>query len=211
MANVNGPADAATAGRVGATGVGLYRTEYLFLTHPSVPDEEEQLAAYREVIESAPRKTVTIRTLDLGGDKHVPYLGTRKEANPFMGFRSIRLSSAYPEFFQAQLRAILRAGQFGNVSVMFPMISMLEEVQRIKKVVSRTRLALLRSGVRFGENIPIGIMIEVPAAALCIDELLEEVEAVHPHTARIGGLVDPRDHRVQPAVGGAPDEGRQQQ
>ncbi len=178
LANVSGLVDTHAACRSGATAVGLYRTEYLFLTHPSIPDEEEQLAAYRQVIEAAPSKTVTIRTLDLGGDKHVPYLGTRKEANPFMGFRSIRLSSAYPEFFQAQLRAILRAGQFGKVSMMFPMISMLEEVQRIKKVVARTRLALLRSGVRFGEEIPLGIMIEVPAAALCIDELLEEVDFV---------------------------------
>src|SRR5205085_11942460 len=134
------------------TGVGLYRTEYLFLTHPSIPDEEEQLAAYRAVIEAAPRRAVTIRTLDLGGDKHVPYLGTRKEANPFMGFRSIRLSSAYPEFFQAQLRTILRAGQYGKVSLLFPMISMLEEVLRIKKVVARTRLALKRGGVRFAEE-----------------------------------------------------------
>jgi phosphoenolpyruvate-protein phosphotransferase len=178
LANVSGLADAQMAGRAGATGVGLYRTEYLFLTHPSIPDEEEQLAAYREVIEAAPNKAVTIRTLDLGGDKHVPYLGTRKEANPFMGFRSIRLSSAHPEFFQAQLRAILRAGQYGQVSLMFPMISMLEEVQRIKKTVQRTRLALLKAGVPFGENIPIGVMIEVPAAALCIDELLDEVDFV---------------------------------
>jgi phosphoenolpyruvate-protein phosphotransferase len=178
LANVSGPADALTAARTGATGVGLYRTEYLFLTHPSIPDEEEQLAAYREVIEASPGKTVTIRTLDLGGDKHVPYLGTRKEANPFMGFRSIRLSSAHPEFFQAQLRAILRAGRYGNVSVMFPMISLLEEVQRIKKVVHRTRMALLRAGAPFAEDIPLGVMIEVPAAALCIDELLEEVDFV---------------------------------
>jgi phosphoenolpyruvate-protein phosphotransferase len=158
--------------------VGLYRTEYLFLTHASVPEEEEQLAAYREVVEAAPNKSVTIRTLDLGGDKHVPYLGTRKEANPFMGFRSIRLSSAYPELFQTQLRAILRAGLFGRVSILFPMVSMLEEVQRIKKVLQRTKLTLLRAGVPFAEDLPLGIMIEVPAAALCIDELLEEVDFV---------------------------------
>src|SRR5439155_2171226 len=129
LANVNGPADALMAGRAGAAGVGLYRTEFLFLTHPSVPSEEEQLAAYREVIEAAPNRAVTIRTLDLGGDKNVPYLGHRHEANPFMGFRSIRLSSAYPEFFETQLRAILRAGRHGRVSLMFPMITTLEEVQ----------------------------------------------------------------------------------
>ncbi|HWG46676.1 MAG TPA: phosphoenolpyruvate--protein phosphotransferase [Gemmataceae bacterium] len=178
LANINGPADAATAGSAGATGVGLYRTEYLFLTHPSVPDEEEQLAAYRAVIEAAPNHQVTIRTLDLGGDKHVPYLGDRNEANPFMGFRSIRLSSAYPEFFQTQLRAILRAGRYGKVSLLFPMISTLEEVQRLKKTVDRTRLALQRAGTPFAEDIPLGIMLEVPAAALCIEAILEEVDFV---------------------------------
>jgi phosphotransferase system enzyme I (PtsI) len=178
LANVNSPADAAVACTVGASGVGLYRTEYLFLTHPSVPDEEEQLAAYRAVIEAAPNQTVTIRTLDLGGDKHVPYLGDRNEANPFMGFRSIRLSWAYPELFQTQLRAILRAGRYGKVSLLFPMISTLEEVQRLKKVVHRTRLGLRRAGVPFGEDIPLGIMLEVPAAALCIEELLREVDFV---------------------------------
>jgi phosphoenolpyruvate-protein phosphotransferase len=158
--------------------VGLYRTEYLFLTHTSIPDEEEQLAAYREVIESAPSRAVTIRTLDLGGDKHVPYLNTRKEANPFMGFRSIRLSSAYPEFFQAQLRAILRAGMYGEVSLLFPMISLLEEVRSIKEMVAQTREDLLRAGTPIGERMPLGIMIEVPAAALCIEELLDEVDFV---------------------------------
>ncbi|MGL4553941.1 MAG: phosphoenolpyruvate--protein phosphotransferase [Gemmataceae bacterium] len=178
LANVNGPADARMASAAGAVGVGLYRTEYLFLTHSTVPDEEDQFNAYKEVIEAAPNHRVTIRTLDLGGDKQVPYLGVRREANPFMGFRSIRLSSAHPEFFQAQLRAILRAGRSGDVSMMFPMISLLEEVHRTKKVVQRTRLALERAGVPQGVKIPLGIMIEVPGAALCIDELLDEVDFV---------------------------------
>jgi phosphoenolpyruvate-protein phosphotransferase len=178
LANVNGPADAATAARAGATGVGLYRTEYLFLTHPSVPDEEEQVAAYRAVIEAAPNRAVTIRTLDLGGDKQVPYLGHRHEANPFMGFRSIRLSSAYPEFFQTQLRAILRAGRYGRVSLMFPMITTLEEVRRLKKVVERTRQALRHAGTPFAEDVPLGVMIEVPAAALGIEAILPEVDFV---------------------------------
>ena len=178
LANVNGKADAVTAARAGATGVGLYRTEYLFLTHPTVPDEEEQLAAYREVIEAAPNRRVTIRTLDLGGDKQVPYLGSHREANPFMGWRSIRLSSAHPEFFQTQLRAILRAGAYGRVSLLFPMISTLEEVQRLKRVVQRTKLRLARAGVPHGEDVPLGIMLEVPAAALCIDALLAEVDFV---------------------------------
>jgi phosphoenolpyruvate-protein phosphotransferase len=178
LANVNAPADAEMAGKVGAAGVGLYRTEYLFLTHPTVPDEEEQLAAYRAVIEAAPNRRVTIRTLDLGGDKQVPYFGHQREANPFMGWRSIRLSSAYPEFFQTQLRAIQRAGKYGEVSLLFPMISTLEEVQRLKRVVRRTRLQLARAGVPAGDHIPFGVMLEVPAAALCIDSILEEVDFV---------------------------------
>lgn len=178
LANVNSAADAAMAGQAGASGVGLYRTEYLFLTHPTVPDEEEQLAAYRQILEASPNQQVTIRTLDLGGDKQVPYIGQQREANPFMGWRSIRLSTAYPEFFQTQLRAILRAGRYGKVSLLFPMVSTLEEVQRLKRIVKRTRLALHRQGVAFGEEIPIGIMVEVPAAALCIDALAEEVDFV---------------------------------
>jgi phosphoenolpyruvate-protein phosphotransferase len=178
LANVNSPTDAAMAGCGGAVGVGLYRTEYLFLAHPSVPDEEEQLAAYREVIESAPNHTVTIRTLDLGGDKQVPYLHQQREANPFMGFRSIRLSSAFPVFFETQLRAILRAARTGHVSILFPMVSTLEEVQQLKKVVDRTLLALHRAGVPHAERLPLGVMIEVPAAALCIEALLKEVDFV---------------------------------
>src|SRR5262249_52674530 len=138
LANVNSPADAATAVRAGAVGVGLYRTEYLFLTHQAVPSEEEQLATYRSVIEASPEGSVTVRTLDLGGDKQVPYLGSHREANPFMGWRSIRLSTEYPEFFQTQLRAILRAGLYGRIKIMFPMVSTLEEVQRLKRWVKRT-------------------------------------------------------------------------
>jgi phosphoenolpyruvate-protein phosphotransferase len=178
LANVNGPPDAAMAVRAGASGVGLYRTEFLFLTHPTVPDEEEQLAAYRAVIEAAPNRKVTIRTLDLGGDKQVPYLGSQHESNPFMGWRSVRLSSAHPELFQTQLRAILRAGLYGQVELLFPMISTLEEVRRLKRMVARTRDALTRDGVPFAPDIPFGVMIEVPAAALCIDSLLDEVDYV---------------------------------
>jgi phosphoenolpyruvate-protein phosphotransferase len=178
LANVNGPLDAAQAGCGGATGVGLYRTEYLFLSHPSLPDEEEQYRAYRAVIESAPNRRVTVRTLDLGGDKAVPYLGHQREANPFMGFRSIRLSSAHPELLQTQLRAILRAARHGRVELLFPMISTLEEVYYLKKVVVQTQLALQRAGVAHAEGVPLGIMIEVPAAALCINELLDEVDFI---------------------------------
>ena len=109
LANINNLSDARAATAMGAAGVGLFRTEYLFLTHPSVPDEEEQLTAYREIIAASPSGCITIRTLDLGGDKTIPYLGHAREANPFMGWRSIRLSFEHPEFFTTQIRAILRA------------------------------------------------------------------------------------------------------
>jgi len=178
LANVNGPIDAAMAAKVGAVGIGLYRTEYLFLTHASVPDEEEQVAAYRSVIEAAPNRRVTIRTLDLGGDKQLPYLGNHREANPFMGWRSIRLSAAHPEFFQTQLRAILRAGLHGRVGMLFPMISTLEEVLRLKRTLERTKARMVREGVRFADDVTVGLMVEVPAAALCIDQLLGEVDFV---------------------------------
>lgn len=178
LANVNGPADCRNAVAVGATGVGLYRTEYLFLTHQAVPSEDEQLAAYREVIEAAPNRSVTIRTLDLGGDKQVSYLGSSREANPFMGWRSIRLSVDYPEFFQTQLRAILRASVAGDVKVLFPMVATLEEVRRLTGWVTATKALLRREGIPFRDKVPVGIMIEVPSAALCVDAMLDEVDFV---------------------------------
>jgi len=178
LANVNGAADAVTAACAGAAGVGLYRTEYLFLTHPSVPDEEEQYQTYRAVVEAAPNRTVTIRTADLGADKQVPYFGHQGETNPFMGFRSIRLSHAYPEFFRTQLRAILRAALSGTVEILFPMVSTLEEVRDLKRMVEETRIGLRSAGTPFGENVSLGVMIEVPAAALCIDEIVREVDFV---------------------------------
>jgi phosphoenolpyruvate-protein phosphotransferase (PTS system enzyme I) len=178
LANVNSPADAATAVRVGAVGVGLYRTEYLFLTRHAVPSEEEQLETYRSVIEASPGRAVTVRTLDLGGDKQVPYLGNHREANPFMGWRSIRLSTEYPDFFQTQLRAILRAGAAGNIKLMFPMVSTLEEVQRLKQWVRKTEDALRAERLEFADKVPLGVMIEVPSAALCIEDILDEVDFV---------------------------------
>jgi phosphoenolpyruvate-protein phosphotransferase (PTS system enzyme I) len=178
LANVSNPADAELACRTGATGVGLYRTEYLFLTHPSVPTEEEQLAAYKAVIEASPQRKVTIRTLDIGGDKLVPYFGQVREANPFMGWRSIRITSSYPEFFQTQLRAILRAGVFGKISLLFPMISTLEEVRTVRRMVARTLAQLKRDAIPHASDVPFGIMLEVPAAALCIGSLLREVDYI---------------------------------
>jgi len=178
LANVNTVADAMTASGVGASGVGLYRTEYLFLTHPDVPDEEEQYEAYCRVVEAAPRQTATIRTLDLGGDKTVAYLGRRHEDNPFMGWRSIRLSFEHPKFFEVQIRAILRAARHGKVSMLFPMITTLEELRHVNRLVAEAKRHLDESGTPYGPDVKTGVQIEVPAAAMCIDALLQETDFV---------------------------------
>jgi phosphoenolpyruvate-protein phosphotransferase (PTS system enzyme I) len=178
LANINNLNDTQASRKVGATGVGLFRTEYLFLTHQDVPDEEEQYQYYRQIIEDAPNRTVTIRTLDLGGDKTVPYLGRRSEANPFMGWRSIRLSFEHPRLFERQIRAILRAGRHGKVNMLFPMITTLEELRYVNKLVEETRRNLRREGVPFGEDVKTGVMVEVPAAAVCIDAILRETDFI---------------------------------
>lgn len=182
LANINHAQDALAAGAMGASGVGLYRTEYLYLTHEDVPDEEEQLAAYRDIIDASPDHNVTIRTLDIGGDKTIPYLGRHQEANPFMGWRSIRLSFEHPEFFETQVRAILRAASYaeklgGGVKLMFPMITTLEEMRRVRSFVRRAGRKLGTEGKSFSE-VPVGLMLEVPAAAVAIDLMLDVVDFV---------------------------------
>ena len=183
LANINSVTDAKAAQAMGASGVGLYRTEYLYLTHPDVPDEEEQLNTYNQVIEAAPGHHVTIRTLDIGGDKTVPYLGhTHQEANPFMGWRSIRLSFEHTDFFSTQIRAILRAAvtahkQGGSVKLLFPMITTLDELRRVRRLMGRVSRQLTREKKEFRE-VPIGMMLEVPAAATTIDLMLPLVDFV---------------------------------
>jgi phosphoenolpyruvate-protein phosphotransferase (PTS system enzyme I) len=178
LANINNLADAQSATKVGATGVGLFRTEYLFMTHHDVPGEEEQYEYYRQIITNSPGQTVTIRTLDLGGDKTVPYLGRRGEANPFMGWRSTRIFFENSKLFVTQIRAILRAGRHGKVSMLFPMITSLEELLFVNNLVQETRGNLLREGIPFGEDVKKGMMVEVPAAAVCIDSFLRETDFI---------------------------------
>jgi phosphotransferase system enzyme I (PtsI) len=182
LANINNLSDARAAVAMGASGVGLFRTEYIFLTHPDVPDEEQQLAAYRQIIAASPNRNVTIRTLDLGGDKTIPYLGHAREANPFLGWRSIRLSFEHPEFFATQIRAILRAaacerGETKRVRMLFPMITTLEEIRRVRAIVRKARRQLDAQGQPYGD-VRIGFMLEVPAAAVSVDALVEEVDFV---------------------------------
>ena len=178
FANINNLADAQAATKVGASGVGLFRTEYLFLTHHDVPGEEEQYEYYRQIILNSPNQTVTIRTLDLGGDKTVPYLGRRSEPNPFMGWRSTRIFFENSKLFITQIRAILRASRHGRVSMLFPMITNLEELLHVNKLVKETRHNLRREGVAFGEDVKTGVMVEVPAAAICIDAILRETDFI---------------------------------
>lgn len=183
LANINNRADAEAADAMGGCGVGLYRTEYLYLTHPDVPSEEEQLVDYRNIIRTSPRHRVTIRTLDIGGDKTVPYLGhTHQEANPFLGWRSIRLSFEHPEFFIKQIRAVLRAAVpfdsvHPNVQLMCPMITTLEEVRRVRNIVRRAQAQLAAEGLDY-QMVPFGMMLEVPAAAVSIDSMLDVVDFV---------------------------------
>ena len=182
-ANINNVSDARAATAMGASSVGLYRTEYLYLTHPNVPDEEEQLTVYREIVQASPAHSVTIRTLDIGGDKTVPYLGHgHRDANPFMGWRSIRLSFEHPELFSTQIRAILRAAEFaeqlgGQVRLLFPMITTLEEIRRVRALVRRA-VGQLKSRKKPYGKVPIGMMLEVPAAAICLESMLEIVDFV---------------------------------
>ncbi|MDG2380710.1 MAG: phosphoenolpyruvate--protein phosphotransferase [Pirellulaceae bacterium] len=183
LANINSVVDAEAAVAMGADGVGLYRTEFLYLTHTDVPGEEEQLCDYREIVAKSPNRRVTIRTLDIGGDKTVPYLGhAHQEANPFLGWRSIRLSFEHPEFFTKQIRAVLRAaadssGAGCEVRLMFPMITTLEEMRRVHSLVRRTKRQLQREGQPIG-RVPIGMMLEVPAAAVSLELILDVVDFV---------------------------------
>lgn len=181
QANINGVADAQAACAMGASGVGLYRTEYLYLTHANVPDEDEQYEIYCQIVAASPNHNVTIRTLDIGGDKTVAYLGhDHQEANPFMGWRSIRLSFEHPEFFNTQIRAIVRAAsEFpeGTVRVMFPMVTTVEELRKLRSMVRSAYKILSGRGIKTKE-VPIGMMLEVPAAAVSIESMLDLVDFV---------------------------------
>ena len=181
QANINVLSDAQAAHAMGASGVGLYRTEFLYLTHNDVPDEQEQYENYKQIIAESPNYNVTIRTLDIGGDKTVPYLGhNHQEANPFLGWRSIRLSFQHPELFNTQIRAILRAAsefETGTVRLMFPMVTTVEEIRRLKTMVKRAQKLLESRGVQV-KPVPVGIMIEVPAAAIAIRVMVEMVDFV---------------------------------
>ncbi|MFC4767973.1 phosphoenolpyruvate--protein phosphotransferase [Effusibacillus consociatus] len=175
-ANIGTPKEAVTALEEGAEGIGLYRTEFLFMNATAIPDEEEQYQAYKEVAVTMGERPVVIRTLDIGGDKDLPYLSLPEEMNPFLGYRAIRLCLDQLPILKTQLRAILRASVHGNLKVMFPMISNLQEWRQAKSIFDEVREELEREGVSFDSSIEVGIMIEVPSAALLADRFAKEVD-----------------------------------
>lgn len=175
-ANIGSLADAEFSLGQGAEAVGLFRTEQLFLSRNTFPDEEEQFREYKSVAEKFSGKEVIIRTLDVGGDKSVRYLNISKEENPFLGYRAIRLCLDQKELFLTQLRAILRASAFGKLSIMFPMISGYAELMAAKSTLDEAKSQLRANKIAYDENIRVGIMIEVPSAALMADVLAQEVD-----------------------------------
>lgn len=210
-ANIELPVEAENAISVGAHGIGLYRTEFIYLGQGHLPSEEEQLGAYRFILERMSPRPVTIRTLDAGGDKIVDALqGSHPDQNPFMGWRSIRLCLDRPDVFMPQLRAILRASAHGNVRLLFPMIADIHELREAKRLVGEARRELSEKGIPFAESMPVGAMVEVPSAALCVETLARECDflsvgtndltqftlAVDRGSQRLSGLYDP----LHPAV-----------
>ena len=169
--NIGKPEDAEKVIQNGGEGIGLFRTEFLFMDRPSLPTEEEQFEAYSTVAKTMGNKEVIIRTLDIGGDKAVPYLEIPKEDNPFLGYRAIRYCLDNPDIFKIQLRAILRAAYFGNIKIMLPLITDTEEVLSAKALIAECERELESEGALFKKNIPLGVMIETPAAVLIANEL----------------------------------------
>lgn len=175
-ANIGKPQDLDGAIENGAEGVGLYRTEFLYMDRKEMPKEDEQFEAYKTVLERMNPKPVVIRTLDIGGDKKLSYLPLPEEMNPFLGYRAIRLCLDRPEIFKIQLRALLRASVYGNLRVMFPMISKIEEYNEAMKIVEECKAELKNEGIEYSEDIQWGIMVEIPSAAVMADKLAEYVD-----------------------------------
>ncbi|HGE8503074.1 phosphoenolpyruvate-protein phosphotransferase PtsI [Serratia ureilytica] len=175
-ANIGTVRDVAGAERNGAEGVGLYRTEFLFMDRDSLPTEDEQFQAYKAVAEAMGSQAVIVRTMDIGGDKDLPYMNLTKEENPFLGWRAIRIAMDRREILHAQLRAILRASAFGKLRIMFPMIISVEEVRDLKGEIETLKAQLREEGKAFDESIEVGVMVETPAAAVIAHHLAKEVD-----------------------------------
>ena len=171
--NIGSPDDVTAALEHDAEAIGLFRSEFLFMDAKELPSEDEQFEAYRKVATALKGNPVIIRTLDVGGDKEIPYLHMVKEDNPFMGFRAVRYCLANPDQYKVQLRALLRASAFGDVKIMIPLVTCVEEVVAVKELVEQCKAELTEEGRKFNENIEVGIMVETPAASLLADRLAE--------------------------------------
>ncbi|MDO4680165.1 MAG: phosphoenolpyruvate--protein phosphotransferase [Aerococcus sp.] len=175
-ANIGSPKDLPGVHENGAEAVGLYRTEFLYMDSDELPSEEDQFEAYKKVLESLDGKQVIIRTMDIGGDKQLPYLALPQEMNPFLGYRAIRVSLDQDHIFRTQLRALLRASAYGRLGIMFPMISNLMEFRQAKSILEEEKAKLVDEGVKVGDDVEVGIMIEIPAAAILADQFAKEVD-----------------------------------
>ena len=176
VANIGTPKDVKGVLDNGGEGVGLYRTEFLYMGRDNLPTEEEQFDAYKTVLESMEGKPVVVRTLDIGGDKELPYLHLPKEMNPFLGYRAIRLCLDEQDVFRTQLRALLRASVYGNLKIMFPMIATVDEFRQAKAVLLEEKDKLVQSGVTVSDSIEVGMMVEIPASAVLADVFAKEVD-----------------------------------
>jgi phosphotransferase system enzyme I (PtsI) len=174
--NIGTPEDIDSVKARGGDGVGLFRTEFLYMNRDSLPTEEEQFEEYRRAAVGLCGKPVIIRTLDIGGDKRLPYLQLPEEMNPFLGWRAIRICLEKKDIFKTQLRAILRASSYGNILIMFPMISGVGEVREAKEVLFEAKSELIRENIKFNEDIKVGIMVEIPSAAMTADTIAKEVD-----------------------------------
>lgn len=175
-ANIGTPDDLEGVVKNGGEGIGLYRTEFLYMGRDQLPTEDEQFEAYKAVLEGMDGKPVVVRTLDIGGDKELPYLNLPKELNPFLGFRAIRLCLEEQDIFRTQLRALLRASTYGNLKIMFPMIATLDEFREAKAILEEEKKALIQAGEPVAENIEVGIMVEIPSTAVQADQFAKEVD-----------------------------------
>ncbi len=176
FANIGVPKDVDKVLDADAEGIGLFRSEFLYMDSGTLPDEETQFEAYKAVLEKMNPKPVIIRTLDIGGDKELPSLNLSKEDNPFLGYRAIRICLDRTELFRTQLRALVKASSYGNLQIMFPMISSLEELRTAKAVLNEVKTSLSKEGFSYSAQIPVGMMIEVPGAAVMADDFAKEVD-----------------------------------
>lgn len=176
LANIGGPQDIQIVIDNTAEGVGLLRSEFLYMDAKDFPSEEEQFEVYKKIAESLENKRLVIRTLDIGGDKDLKYMKLPKEENPFLGYRAIRIYLDNVDLFKVQLRAILRASSYGNVAIMLPMISSIEELRKSKEIIEEVKQELKEKNIKFNENIEVGIMIEIPSSAVMADEFAKECD-----------------------------------